>query len=74
MGVSGPGRVMVVEFAEHGCLLDHLRSHADEGYVNYGDLTLPKRLRIALDIARGMAHLEQVRVRETIATLDCKRL
>ena len=57
---------MVIEIAENGNLLEFLRK-SRETNQNYGNiqgtaLTSDTRLRIAADVAKGMAHLANGRV------------
>ncbi|PFX22514.1 Fibroblast growth factor receptor 1 [Stylophora pistillata] len=57
---SGP-LLIVVEFAEHGNLLRHLRDHRKENYEDMNEYSLEissaERLRIASDVSSGMKHL-----------------
>ena len=62
---SGP-LLVVIEIAENGNLLELLRK-SRETNQNYGNiqgtvLTSDTRLRIAADVAKGMAHLANGRV------------
>lgn len=66
---------MVLEIAENGSLLEFLkrRRSKNEGYEGEGTATgsaLPGniKLRISLDVARGMAHLSKHRVRHHMQT------
>ena len=57
---------MVIEFAENGNLLELLRKsrETNQNYENIQGtvLTYDTRLRIAADVAKGMAHLANGRV------------
>jgi len=67
---------VVLEIAENGSLLEFLKRHRskNEGYEGEGTSpggALPEdvKLRISLDVARGMAHLSRHRVRHHMQTL-----
>jgi hypothetical protein len=54
---------VIVEFARHGSLIEHLRNQRLKPEEKYElDLNYANRLRIALDVAKGMSHLEEQRV------------
>ena len=59
--------MIVVEFAEHGNLLRHLRDHRKQNYQNMNeyilDISSAERVRIACDVSDGMKHLATMRVR-----------
>ena len=66
---------LVVKFAPNGCLHDYLKDNRPvPEYQNTSDLAKSEskpisereRIRFALEIAQGMAHLEKHRVREAI--------
>ena len=64
---------VVVKFAENGCLLDYVRKHKKQDYVDYVNtgsveneskgITQVEKLRLAYGIARGMNHLAKMKVR-----------
>ena len=60
---------MVVRLAENGCLLNFLQKSRENPYVNVNQpkicFTRDERIRTARDIANGMLHLSNKRVRST---------
>ena len=58
---------MVVRLAENGCLLNFLQKSRDNPYVNVNQpeicFTRDDRIRIARDVANGMLHLSNKKVR-----------
>ena len=58
--------LVVVRLAPNGCLLNHLRNH-ENPYINVRGkqkhLTHMDQLRIARDIANGMSHLSNKKVK-----------
>ena len=64
--------LIVVEFAEHGNLLRHLRDHRKENYEDMNEYSLEissaERLRIASDVSSGMKHLAAMKVCKHQAT------
>ena len=60
--------MIVVEFAEHGNLLRHLRDHKKQNYEDMTEYTLDisfaARLRIACNVSDGMKHLAKMKVRQ----------
>ena len=58
--------MIVVEFAEHGNLLRHLRDRRKQNYEDMNeyslDITSAERVRIACDVADGMKHLATMKV------------
>lgn len=66
---------MVLEIAENGSLLEFLKKsrsknegYEGEGFATGGGLPEDIKLRISLDVARGMAHLSKHRVRHHMQT------
>jgi len=59
--------MIVVEFAEHGNLLRHLRDRRKQNYDDMNEYSLDissvERVRIACDVADGMKHLATMKVR-----------
>lgn len=59
--------MIVVEFAEYGNLLRHLRDRRKQNYEDMNEYTLDissaERLRIACDVSNGMKHLAAMKVR-----------
>lgn len=59
--------MIVVEFAEHGNLLRHLRDRRKQNYDDMNeyslDISSAERVRIACDVADGMKHLTTMKVR-----------
>lgn len=61
---------VIVKFAENGCLLDYVRKRQNQpDYINTGEesdeskaLSNLEIIRLALGIAKGMAHLAKVKV------------
>ena len=62
--------MMVVEFAEHGNLLHHLRERRKQNYEDMNEYSLEisssERLRMACDVSEGMKHLAKMKVTTTI--------
>ena len=60
--------MIVVEFAEHGNLLRHLRDRRKQNYDDMNEYSLDissvERVRIASDVADGMKHLASMKVRQ----------
>ena len=60
---------MVLRLAENGCLLKFLQKSRDNSHVNVNQpeicFTRGERIRIARDIANGMLHLSNKRVRSS---------
>jgi len=60
---------VVVRLAENGCLLNFLQKSRENPYVNANQpeicFTRGERIRIARDIANGMLHLSNKRVRSS---------
>jgi len=60
--------MIVVEFAEHGNLLRHLRDRRKQNYDDMNeyslDISSAERVRIACDVADGMKHLATMKVRQ----------
>ena len=58
--------LVVVEFAEHGNLLRHLRDRRKQNYDDMNEYTLEisftERLRIACEVSDGMKHLAAMKV------------
>ena len=58
--------MVVVEYAEHGNLLNYLRENRKQNYQNMNEcqllLSVADRLKIAGEVARGMAHLAVMKV------------
>ena len=63
--ISAGPLMVVVEFAAHGQLLRYLRSRRTQNYDNMNeynlDIAFAERLRIAIDVAKGMAHLAKMK-------------
>lgn len=60
--------MIIVEFAEHGNLLRHLRDRRKQNYEDMNeyslDISSAERVRIACDVADGMKHLATMKVRQ----------
>ena len=60
--------MIVVEFAEYGNLLRHLRDRRKQNYEDMNeyslDISSTERVRIACDVADGMKHLAAMKVRQ----------
>ena len=55
--------LVIIELAENGCLLDFLKqSRQQDGNNTTSGLTEHMKTSIAVDVARGMAHLARCRV------------
>ena len=58
--------MVVVEYAEHGNLLNFLRENRKQNYQNMNEcqllLSVADRLKIAGEVARGMSHLTLMKV------------
>jgi len=76
--------MIVVEFAEHGNLLRHLRDRRKQNYEDMNeyslDISSAERVRIACDVADGMKHLATMKVRQRCSqpsplylSVACKR-
>ena len=61
---------MIVSLAQNGCLLNHLKKNRENPYVNVKERQLHfsdiDRLRIARDVADGMLHLSNKKVKYLI--------
>lgn len=59
--------MIVVEFAENGNLLSHLRDRRKQNYDDMNeyslDISSAERVRIACDVSDGMKHLATMKVR-----------
>ena len=58
---------MIVRLAQNGCLLNHLKGKRENPYINIKEKQIPftitDRVRIARDIASGMLHLSNKKVK-----------
>lgn len=58
--------MVVVEYAEHGNLMNYLRENRKQNYENMNEcqllLSVADRLKIAGEVARGMSHLAVMKV------------
>ena len=61
---------MIVRLAQNGCLLNHLKKNRENSYVNVKEPQLHfsdiDRLRIARDVADGMFHLSNKKVKYNV--------
>lgn len=59
---------MIVRLAENGCLLSHLRKNRERQYINFKaesavHFTPVDKITIARDVANGMLHLSNKKVK-----------
>ena len=68
--------LVVVRLAENGCLLNYLQRSRENLYVNVNkpkiSFTSSERTRIARDIANGMLHLSNKKVRGSTSKINNK--
>ena len=68
--------LVVVRLAENGCLLNYLHRSTENSYVNVNQpklsFTTSERTRIARDIANGMLHLSNKKVRSSTNKINNK--
>ena len=68
--------MVVVRLAENGCLLNYLQRSRENLYVNVNkpkiSFTSSERTRIARDIANGMLHLSNKKVRGSTNKINNK--
>ena len=62
---------MIVRLAENGCLLSHLRKNRERQYINFKaesavHFTPVDKITIARDVANGMLHLSNKKVKKYI--------
>lgn len=63
--------LVIVRLAENGCLLSHLRKNRERQYINFKaesavHFTPVDKITIARDVANGMLHLSNKKVKKNI--------
>lgn len=68
---------MIVRLAQNGCLLNHLKRKRENPYINIKEKQIPftitDRVRIARDIASGMLHLSNKKVKKNYKNKQIKK-